>query len=117
AVRDLMFLDSRTTAATVAYGMAREARIPAAKRDVFLDHVPEPEALEREFQRALTIAARQGHAVIVAHPYDVSLEFLGRHLRRLPAGVSLVSLRRLAERDRPATPAPPGSPESLRKSL
>ncbi len=35
--RGLFFLDSRTSAASVAYGLAREAGVPAAERKVFLD--------------------------------------------------------------------------------
>lgn len=98
AARDLLFLDSRTTAATVAYSMAREARVPALQRDVFLDHEPHPQAIAAAFQRALTIARQQGHAVIIAHPHDTSLTFLEDALARLPSGFELVALRELARR-------------------
>lgn len=117
AGRDLMFLDSRTTAATVAYSMAREARIPAVQRDVFLDHHPHPMAIEAEFDRALVIARRQGHAIVIAHPYPASLDFLERTLAALPSDVRVVSLRRLADRDRPATLARRENPGSPRRSL
>jgi hypothetical protein len=117
AARDLMFLDSRTTAATVAYTMAREAEIPALERDVFLDHVPRLSAIEVEFQRALAIARSQGHAVIIAHPHDVSLAFLARILRRLPEGFSMISLKDLADRHRPAALVRHESPASPHRSL
>lgn len=113
ARRGLLFLDSRTTPATVAYAMAREAHVPALKRDVFLDHVPKTEAIRAEFERALAIARRNGHAVIIAHPYPASLNFLEVTLRRLPEDVSLTTLARLAGRDhrtalvRQQTPASP----------
>ncbi|MFU8815986.1 MAG: divergent polysaccharide deacetylase family protein [Pseudomonadales bacterium] len=100
ANRDLLFLDSRTTAATVAYTMAREARIPALQRDVFLDHQPHPEAIAAAFQRALSVARRQGHAVIIAHPHHTSLTFLEDALARLPDDFELVALRDLAKRPR-----------------
>lgn len=117
AGRDLLFLDSRTTAATVAYRMAREAHVPALERDVFLDHVPHPQAIEAEFARALIIARRQGHAVVIAHPYPASLAFLEAALADLPAEVRLVSLRSLTERHHPATLARQQSPGSPHRSL
>lgn len=115
--RNLMFLDSRTTAATVAFAVARETHVPAVKRDVFLDHVPTRAAIAAEFARALVIARRQGFAVIIAHPYDVSLEFLDEALAQLPPGYSVTTLRRLAERTRPATLARHESPAFPHRSL
>lgn len=114
--RNLLFLDSRTTPATVAYAMAREARIPAIERDVFLDHVPRRDAIDREFRRALAIARRNGHAVLIAHPYAVSLDYLEEALAALPPDVEVTSLRRLADRD-PVTLARRESPEFPRRSL
>lgn len=117
AARDLMFLDSRTTAATVAYRIAREERVPAVQRDVFLDHVPHRPAIDAEFRRALGIARRRGHAVIIAHPHETSLDYLAEALAGLPAGVRVVSLQGLTQRGRPATLARHGSPGSPHKSL
>ena len=48
----LFFLDSRTTDETVAGDSARAAGVPSIKRDVFLDHLVEPQAIAREFERA-----------------------------------------------------------------
>jgi polysaccharide deacetylase 2 family uncharacterized protein YibQ len=72
----LFFLDSRTSAATVAERIAIESGVPALRRDVFLDDTVAPDAIAHEFERAITIARRQGHAVMIAHPHRVSLEFL-----------------------------------------
>jgi uncharacterized protein len=117
AARELVFLDSRTTAATVAYAMAREALVPALKRDVFLDHNPEPEAIATAFRRALLIARQQGHAVIIAHPYDVTLAFLEQALSQLPDEYRMVELRDLALRRDPAALARHETPVSLHRSL
>lgn len=117
AARNLMFLDSRTTAATVAYAAAREASVPALERDVFLDHDPRLPALAAELQRALGIARRRGHAVLIAHPYDVTLAFLHQALAELPDDVSVVSLGRLAARDRPAMLVRRESPTFPHRSL
>lgn len=117
ASRGLFFLDSRTTPATVAYSMARESHVPALQRDVFLDHVARIDAIRTQFARAVTIARRRGYAVMIAHPYDVSLSFLATALSGLPDDVSLTSLERLVNRDRPVTFAQQQSPGFPHRSL
>lgn len=88
----LYFLDSRTTPDSVAETTARELAVPAIKRDVFLDHVQSEAFLAREFERSIDIARRRGYAVIIAHPHDITLDFLERALSRLPPDVSLATL-------------------------
>lgn len=101
----LFFLDSRTTHETVARDIAGETGVPNIKRDVFLDHVVHPEAIGREYERALRLARRQGHVVIIGHPHDATLDFLEASLPGLGArGFDLVPVRDLLELPRrPAT--------------
>lgn len=118
--RGLFFLDSRTSAETVALQVAHDSGVPALKRDVFLDHDRSPHAIDRAFQQALTIARRNGHAVLIGHPYTVSLEFLEDRLRELPADIELVNAADLAKRGRqppyPTILAQPPGLSSLRIS-
>lgn len=72
----LLFLDSRTTAASVAEQAALQAGIPTTSRDVFLDDVATKENVERELARAEKIAQRNGSAVVIGHPKNVTLEAL-----------------------------------------
>ncbi len=115
--RGLLFLDSRTTAATVAYSMAQEARVPALERDVFLDHAQDLASMTREFDRALATAREQGHAIVIAHPHPESIDFLRQALTGLPADLGLISLRQLSQRLRPAMLARRENPASPHKSL
>jgi hypothetical protein len=117
ARRDLFFLDSRTTASTVAFDVATESRVPALRRDVFLDHVQKEQAMAEAFDRALAIASRQGHAIVIAHPHEASIRFLENRLRNLPMGVRLVRLTELISPRRPATLARLENPAFLRRSL
>ncbi len=88
----LFFVDSYTTAASVALGIARESGIPAARRDVFLDPDPDPATVRREFDRLLALARRHGTALAIGHPYPVTLALLETELPRLAElGVELVS--------------------------
>jgi polysaccharide deacetylase 2 family uncharacterized protein YibQ len=94
--RGLFFIDSRTTADTVAESAALAAGIPVIRRDVFLDHVLDDGAIAASFERALKIAHAQGHALLIAHPHAASLAFLEAGLPTLPErGVRQVRLAEL----------------------
>jgi polysaccharide deacetylase 2 family uncharacterized protein YibQ len=78
AARGLFFLDSRTSAESVGYKVARELGIPAAERQVFLDGDPTPAAIEAQFQRLLGLARTHGAAIAIGHPHPETLAALER---------------------------------------
>jgi polysaccharide deacetylase 2 family uncharacterized protein YibQ len=81
--RDLYFVDSRTTADTVAADAARAAGVPHLSRRVFLDNEPNVEAIAERFEFAVAEARRLGVAVAIGHPYPETIEFLQRALPQL----------------------------------
>lgn len=83
AENDLYFIDSRTSAATVAASVAEHFQIKHLSRDVFLDHDPSLPAIDAAFQRLLTLARRNGIAVGTAHPYPTTLRYLEEVLPNL----------------------------------
>lgn len=83
--RGLMFLDSRTSGRSVGYALAREMKMPAAARDVFIDHDPSSEAVLASLKQLEVVATRQGHAIGIGHPYDVTIDALREWLPRLEA--------------------------------
>ena len=94
----LFFVDSRTTAATVARRIAEEYRVPSIERNVFLDNDRQPEAVQAEFRRLIRIARRDGVALGIGHPYPETLEVLTRELSLLEDyNVQMVSVNRLIE--------------------
>ena len=95
SARGLFFLDSRTTARTVAMRVASKWGVPALRRDVFLDHDRQLEAIDAAFRRAITIANDRGYAIIIAHPHDITLQFLEKRLPTLQ-GTTLVPVSSLA---------------------
>lgn len=100
AERGLFFLDSRTTAASVGYEMARERGLPTAERAVFLDGVLEREAIETQYRRWLDLARRDGAAIAIGHPHERTLEVLERELPRARGnGFELVPVSYLLVRD------------------
>lgn len=94
----LFFVDSRTTEASVAYDLAREMAVPAARRDVFLDHDPDPEHVAVQWEKLKREARRHGYAVAIGHPHPVTLQVLEAALPRLAAtGYRLVTIRELID--------------------
>lgn len=99
ARRGLFFLDSRTTAETRAFDWARERGLAAAKRDVFLDDDPAPEAVAAQFAAWLDAARANGAAIAIGHPRAATLAVLERELPRArAAGFELVPVSFLLER-------------------
>jgi len=72
----LYFLDSRTSAESVAYQEARALDLPAAERQVFLDPDPRPEAVRYQFRRLLEEARKRGSAIAIGHPHPETLRVL-----------------------------------------
>jgi len=93
---DLFFVDSFTTAQSVALTIATEEGIPARRRDVFLDADASPQRIAAEFERLKALARKHGDAIGIGHPYPATLDFLERELPRLEAeGILLVGIREL----------------------
>jgi polysaccharide deacetylase 2 family uncharacterized protein YibQ len=89
--RNLFFIDSRTTAATVAYDAARRDGVPAASRKVFLDDTPSKEAVLAQLQLAAQDASRDGSAIAIGHPRPATVAALSQGVPELEArGIRLV---------------------------
>jgi polysaccharide deacetylase 2 family uncharacterized protein YibQ len=92
----LFFVDSRTTADSVAMFVARENGLPTVKRDVFLDNDRDPEAIHKQFQRLLRLSRQHGWAVAIGHPHPQTLALLEAELPKLEgSGIHLVPVSRL----------------------
>lgn len=97
--RRLFFLDSRTTADSVAYATARADGMPAAERDVFLDADLSADAVRYQFRRLLELARRDGAAVAIGHPHPVTLQVLRQEVPpAVAAGYDFVAVSLLLDR-------------------
>ena len=96
--RHLFYVDSRTTAATVAYDTAQDFGVRSAFRNVpFLDDVAEVAAVRRQLELALRGAREKGEAVAIGHPHPATLQALREVLPQAKAqGVRLVPASELA---------------------
>jgi len=89
--RGLLFLDSRTTPASVAGAEAAKLGVPFLARDVFLDDAATesadpggaPGALETAWEKGIALAKKRGQAIVIAHPHKETLVFLSEKLKLL----------------------------------
>ncbi|WEK31368.1 MAG: divergent polysaccharide deacetylase family protein [Candidatus Pseudomonas phytovorans] len=94
--RHLFFVDSRTSAATVAAAEAQAQDLAHVSRDVFLDDVRTTEAINAQLQQGIAVARKQGSAVLIGHPYPQTLEVLERELPKLKGqGIELIRLKQM----------------------
>lgn len=94
--RHMFFVDSRTSAKTVAAAQAQRLGLASVSRDVFLDDERTAEAITRQLQIAIKLAHKQGSVVIIGHPYPVTLDVLERELPKLKAqGIEWIELRHM----------------------
>ncbi|MGP1395804.1 MAG: divergent polysaccharide deacetylase family protein [Inquilinaceae bacterium] len=93
AARGLLYLDSRTSAATAAPFIAPGLGVPFAERNVFLDNDPAPAAILAALEALEAVALVRGTAVGIGHPYPETAGVLAGWLPTLEAkGLVLVPI-------------------------
>jgi len=93
--RGLFFLDSRTTKRTKCREIAKSLKLRYTERQVFLDHVLDPHAIQLELQRLVNIAQSKGFAIGIAHPHEITYRVLKAELPEIKKKVALVSVSEL----------------------
>ncbi len=78
--RDLLFLDSFTTAKSVGMDIAKLENVGAIRRDVFLDDNNDPAAIKAQWKRLMKIVSKKGFAVAQGHPRKNTIAFLKKIL-------------------------------------
>lgn len=94
ARHDLYFIDSRTTATTVAASTAHSRNVPAMSRDVFLDNERSENSIDQQFRLLLEKAREQGTAIGIGHPHQETIAYLEKVLPKLDQygyGIATVS--------------------------
>lgn len=94
--RHKFFVDSRTSAQTVAAAEAQKIGLASVSRDVFLDDEPTEAAIFTQLQTAISLARKQGSAVMIGHPYPQTLAVLERELPKLKAqGIDWIDIKQM----------------------
>ena len=81
--KKLFFVDSRTSSRSVAFKMAKAMKVRCAERDLFLDHVNDPQAIRKELWRLADLAAQNGGALGIGHGRPNTLNALKEVLPKL----------------------------------
>jgi polysaccharide deacetylase 2 family uncharacterized protein YibQ len=93
---NLFFVDSLTIGDSVAAARTRDAGIPTATRDVFLDDRADVAYIESQLLSAANIARERGSAIAIGHPRPTTLAAIRALIPRLQAeGIRFVLVRRL----------------------
>ena len=93
--RKLFFVDSRTEKDSVAYEVAAQLGIPAVERRVFLDDDKAFPAMEKQWERALKLAEKDGSVLIIGHIYPETVEALEKLVPRSKGQVRFVTAGQL----------------------
>ncbi|XOV79798.1 MAG: divergent polysaccharide deacetylase family protein [Aestuariibacter sp.] len=89
----MFFIDSKTTRYSRAEDIARQNGVPVGHRHVFLDHLADRRHIQFQFARLKRIAKKYGFAVGIAHPHDVTIDYLKQQLPQLQDhGLALVTM-------------------------
>jgi len=83
AKRGLYFIDSRTTADTVAYDEARREGVPTFFRSVFLDDKMDAAYTLQQLEAFRRIVRKHGAALAIGHPHPTTIEALAKFLPEL----------------------------------
>jgi polysaccharide deacetylase 2 family uncharacterized protein YibQ len=76
----LFFYDSITSSKSIAYKSAASQGLKALRRDIFLDDKDEPAEIEKQWNKAVDLAVRTGHAIAQGHPRRNTLDILQKVL-------------------------------------
>ena len=96
SLQQLYFLDSKTTAYSMAEKVAVEHGLRTGHRHIFLDNQLDQAYLAQQFDHLIKIAKRHKYAIAIAHPHPQSISFLkGISAKLLALGVELVPVSTL----------------------
>ena len=91
---NIRFIDSRTTAKTMAPEVLKNYGMKYVARDVFLDHHMDKAYVLKQIKIAIKVAKAHGHAIAIGHPHKETLEAI-RESKALFKDVDLVQINKI----------------------
>nr|WP_320130953.1 divergent polysaccharide deacetylase family protein [uncultured Holophaga sp.] len=91
------FVDSRTEKNTVALDVAQKLGVPAVQRKVFLDDDKSFSEMKKQWDRALALARKDGHVVIIGHIYPETVAALEKLVPASREQVKFVNVSELTQ--------------------
>ena len=98
--QNLFFIDSRTSAESTGYSIAKTHGLKYEERDVFLDNVLEHDAIMDQLYELERIAEKNGSAIAIGHPHRETLKALHEWLATVAdKGFDIVKVSSLLKQD------------------
>jgi polysaccharide deacetylase 2 family uncharacterized protein YibQ len=95
--RNLFYVDSRTTAQTVGYDLAKKMGVPAGKKSTFLDNDLSLKAMRFQMELLMGMARYSGKAIGIGHPHKETLVILKEYLQRLKTEFNVVPVSEMVD--------------------
>jgi len=73
---DYTFIDSRTTAKSVAKLSSKKYGVKMFSRNIFLDNKKDKKYIQKQLKKAIKIAKKRGMAIAIGHPYGITFQTL-----------------------------------------
>ena len=89
-----IFVDSRTTAKTATKKYANKYHLRYLSRNVFLDNTQNKKYIQKQLQKAANIAKRNGYAIAIGHPHNITLKTLAQS-KHLLKGLDIILIDKL----------------------
>ncbi len=89
-----IFVDSRTTAKTVTKKYALKYDIRYLSRNIFLDNKQNKKYIQKQLQKAVRIAKRDGFSIAIGHPHRITLKTLAQS-KHLLKGLEVILINKL----------------------
>lgn len=91
---NFIFVDSRTSAKSVAKKYASKYDMPYIVRNTFIDNELNYRAIQDQLKSAVDIAKKKGYAIAIGHPHEMTLKVL-RESKPLFKDVELIYVKQL----------------------
>jgi len=88
------FLDSRTTAKSVAKKSSKKYGVKMFSRNIFLDNKKDKNYIQTQLKKAIKIAKKNGVAIAIGHPYGITFKTL-KESKHLLKDLELVYINQL----------------------
>ena len=91
---DFIFVDSRTTAKSVAKKYSLKYDMPYIVRNTFIDNEKDYSYIQNQLKKAIEIAKKRGYAIAIGHPHAMTIKVL-RESKHLLEGVEPIFINKL----------------------
>jgi len=88
---NFIFVDSRTTAKSLAKKYSHKYQMPLISRNIFLDNKQDFNYIQKQLKKAIHLAKKNGSAIAIGHPYDITMKVI-KNSEHLFKDINLVYL-------------------------